>query len=485
MASSAEHARTLFSAIVPDRKDLLETALTQLSAEHFPSDGNDDKTWLNMFKIFSWYYNIAGDVLTKKAVTDALTRLSSDDMGKVRLYETVYDSLEASKASESDFRWSLEQLKELYATRATKVALVEAMQVLSSGIEGPQGAEIKGHAACRDRVLAKFGEIDMRQTIQEAPDGDARDEESDILEDYSRKKEIHLSGDSAGTDFGIPGLDKYLGGLQPGELDFILGYSSSGKTSLSVQLAWWAAFMQKKNVIYVTTETLRSQVRRKTISRHSKLEKFGLEDGLNSLDLKRGTLSSLEEDKLREVVHDFAHGDKYGQFRIMQASEGMSISNLKVRLQSLQARRPIDLVIIDALYILSSDIKRTVPRDALNDSIEKAKILATTFDNGNGIPIITPWQTSREHKERADRDRRYSMAAMAETAYAERYADIVVSLLEPSQVQRKTTLSCAVIKNRDGEQSPNFDIDVDYATSHFTDHGRAQALSTNNLLAFT
>lgn len=485
MSSVAEHARTLFSAIVPDRKDLLESALSQLSSEHFSVNSKDsrDETWRNMFIVFEHYYNIAGDVLTKKAVTDAIRGAASSDAGKVRQYEAVYESLETSTASEPDFRWAVEQLKELYATRETKAALVDAMAALTTGIEGPRGEEIKGHSAAREQIMAKFGEIDLRLHVQEAPDGNARDEEDDILSDYELKKAIHLSGESPGINFGVPGLDKYLGGLQPGELDFVLGYSSSGKTSLCVQLGWWAAFMQNKNVVYVTTETLRSQVRRKAISRHSKLEKFGIEDGLNSLDLKRGTLSETEERKLQEVVHDFAKGDGYGNFRIMQASEGMSISSLKVRLQAIQSKQPVDLVIIDALYILSSDVKRASPRDELNSTIEKAKSLATTFDNGNGVPLVTPWQTSREHKERADRDRRYSMAAMAETAYAERYADIVVSLLEPAQSQRNTTLSCAVIKNRDGEQSPNFDIDADYATSTFTDSGRVQSMSANSLLA--
>lgn len=479
MASAYENARTLFAAIVPNRRDLLEKAIADLSPEHFHDD-----TWRNMFIVFQWYYQIAGDVLTKKALSDALSKLPSSDTGKVRTYEAIYDNLEAQSASEADFRWSLEQIKDKYAHNATKNELLEAMQVLQHGIQAKNGEEIKGHAAARERLMAKFGQIDLRLNVQEAPDGDARDEEDDILKDYAEKKAVHLSGKSPGIETGVPSLDKYIGGFQPGELDFILGYSSSGKTSLCVQIAWWAAMMQKMNIVYVTTETLRPQVRRKAITRHSKMSKFGIPEGLNSLDLKRGTLSPVEEEKLREVVHDFANNEEYGGFRIMQASEGMSISSLKVRLQALQAIKPINLVIIDSLYILKSDERRPNTRDELNETIQKAKNLATTFDNGNGVPIISPWQTSREHKERADRDKRYSMAAMAETSYAERYADVVVSLLEPAQTQRHTTLSAAIIKNRDGEQSPNIDIDVDYATSCFRDSGRAVTMSTTNLLGF-
>lgn len=479
MASAAEHSRTVFSAIVPRRKDLLETVLTSLSEDHFP-----DETWLNLFKIFNYYYEKTDGVVTKTALSEILTKLSSSDMGKVRMYESIYDSLESKEVSAADFKWAVEELKELYEAKATERALVDARTILKIGLKGPRGEEIKGSKAARERIIAKFSEIDMRAVVQEAPDGDAREEESDILSDYASKKEAFLSGESPGVDTGIPSLDNYIGGFQPGELDFVLGYSSSGKSSLCVQIGWWTAFMQKKNVVYVTTETLRDQIRRKLISRHSKLSKFGLDDGLNSLDLKRGTLPEWQESKLQEVVHDFSHGESYGRFRLMQATESMSLSTLNIRLQAIQREYPVDLVIIDALYLLRPEEKRSKEREELNGMIQKAKNLATSFDNGNGVPLITPWQTSREHKERADRDKRYSMAAMAETSYAERYADVVLSLLEPQQPQRYTTLTCALIKNRDGEQSPNLEVDVDYATSTFTESGRAQSMSTNTLLGF-
>jgi replicative DNA helicase len=479
MASASEHARTLFSAIVPNRRDLLEIAIAQLGPEHFPDD-----RWRNMFAMFDWYYGFAGDVLTKKAVTDVMShpKMAAADAGKVQLYQTTYESLEEDTTPEHEFKWSLEQLKDIYAKTATKTALLEAMQVLNGGIEDSKGNEIKGHIAARERAIAKLAEIDTRMTFQEAPDGDIREEEDDIISEYEARKESFLSGGFSGIEFGVPALDQVIGGLQPGELDFVIGYTSSGKSSLCSQLAWQAAVRQKKNVVYVTTETLRGQIRRKIISRHSRLSKFAIDAGLNSLDLKNGSLSADLEEKLREVVHDFSHSQEYGKLRIVQASEAMSVTGMKVRLQAIQREFPIDLVVVDALYLLKPEIRRSKEREELNEKIEQAMILAKTFNNGNGVPVITPWQVSRNAKELADREKTYSMSAMAETAYAERYADVVIGLLEPKDPQRYTTLSCSVLKNRDGEKSPGFDIDVDYATSYFTDSGRVQQAANNALL---
>lgn len=474
MSSSSEHARTLFSAVVPDRRDLLETAMAELGPEHFP-----EERWRHMFSMFQWYYDIAGDILTKKAVGVAAAKLLP---GKEQLYETTYESLEELATPEHEFRWALMQLKDDHAQLATKQALLEAMQVLNTGIEDSRGNEVKGHVAARERAIAKLAEIDTRLTFQEAPDGDVRDEGDEFLAEYEAKKQLNLSGDFSGIEFGVPALDQIIGGLQPGELDFVLGYTSSGKSTLCVQLAWQAAIRQNKNVVYVTTETLRPQIRRKLISRHSRLKKFDIDEGLNSIDLKNGTLSPDLEEKLKEVVHDFRHSDDYGKLRVVQASDNMSVTGMKVRLQAIQREFPIDLVVVDALYLLKPEIRRSKEREELNERIEQAMILAKTFDNGNGVPVITPWQTSRKAKEDADREKMYTMAAMAETAYAERYADIIISLLEPKESQRYTTLSCAVLKNRDGERCSPFDMDVDYATSYFNDSGRVQQATNNALL---
>lgn len=474
MASAGDSARTLFSAIVPDRRDLLDVAISQLGPEHFP-----DERWRNMFVLFQWYYQYDGEVLTRKALSAAA---ASKLPGKVVLYETTYDSLLEEQTPDHEFRWALDDLKDTQAKQATQGVLLEAMQIINRGIEDSRGNEIKGHVAARERVIAQLSEIDTRLTIQEAPDGDVREEEDDIIAEYEARKQTFLTGGFSGLEFGIPQLDKIIGGLQPGELDFILGYTSSGKSTLCCQLAWQVAILQKKNVVYLTTETLRPQIRRKLISRHSRLSKFGIDEGLDSSDLKNGSLSPDMEEKLREVVFDFSHSEDYGKLRVLQASDGMSVTSAKVRLQAIQREFPIDLVVLDALYLLKPEVRRSKEREELNERIEQAMILAKTFDNGNGVPVITPWQTSRKAKEDADREKQYTLSAMAETAYAERYADIVVALLEPKETQRYTTLSCSVLKNRDGERTPGFDIDVDYATSYFTDSGRVRQAANNALI---
>lgn len=481
MATASDHARAIFSAIVPDRRDLLETVLTELSEEHFPTDG--DARWAAFFRMFKWYYEFNSEVLSKHTIEGITKELPSSESHKKVLFETTYDTLEAQHVSDADFKWALYQLKQIYATNTTKAVLAQGVTIITKGVEDSKGNELKGHEAAREYVMAQLGVIDQRLTVQEAPDADVREEEEEFLQEYESRKTSHQAGEYSGIEFGIPKLDQMLGGLQPGELDLILGYASAGKSSLCCQLSWNAAVMQRKNVVYVTTETIRTQIRRKLISRHSRLSKFGIEEGLNSLNLKRGDLTPHEEEKLKEVMHDFSHNESYGKLRVMQASDSLTVTSLNVRLQAIQREFPIDLVVVDALYILKPEVRRKTEREELNEKIQQAMVLSKTFNNGAGIPLVSPWQASRAAKEKAEREKQYDMSALAETAYAERFTDNVVGLLEPPGVQgRYKTLSVSGVKVRDGERYSNFDVDADYATCYFADSGHVQQAAHNALI---
>jgi replicative DNA helicase len=463
MSTSTEHAKVVLAAILPARQDLLEYAIQNLNVEFFT-----DSQTRNLYTMMSRYYEVANGVMSKAALSDLLHNAGVSDIGKIALYEEIYEGLIQKEVSEVDFRWSCQQLIELAAEKSTLTALNEAMQVLNHGLlVGKE--EIRGHEEARLHAAAKFSEIDRNLHIQETPEGDIREEGEDFLRDYISRKEMSASGQLDGIQFGIPTLDAITGGLQPGELDLILAYASAGKTSLVIQAAWNACVTQGKNVVFVTTETLRPQVRRKLISRHSKLAKFDLPEGLNSRDLKQGRLDSLSELKLRDVVSDFSDNPEYGKCHIMQAASKPTVSGLENRLRRLQNQFNIDLVVVDYFMLFKPDARRKDSREELNLVIEEAKSLAVTFNDGKGVPILSPWQTSRQKREEAQRTGRYDMSAMGETSMAERWADIIISVLDPPQTSRYTTLSFAAIKNRDGEQSAGFSVDADYATSTFRD----------------
>jgi replicative DNA helicase len=460
--SAAEHAERVLSAIIPDRRDHLDTALQKLPYEVFV-----DQVHLNLFKLLERYSDVAGGVLTHSALEDMVA--GNTNPGRAELYLETYDLFRDTQVSDVDFAWSVEQLKELAAERTTKDIIADAMEITSHGKDVGRGQILQGHEDARNYTLEKFSIIDRDLTMAEAPEGDMRKERIEILEDYAERKRRRENGTQEGIKFGINELDAVLGGLQRGELALTVAYTSDGKTSLCVQLAWHAAIKQGKNVVFFSTETVQEVIRRKIVARHSLEPQFHLPEGLNTRDLKAGTLTDVQEVRLKEIVLDLEVNETYGKIYIVQVPREASITTIEHRLARLQRQFDIDLVIVDYLAQFRAAEKIDSYRERLTSILKDAKRMAVTFNNGQGVPLVSPWQINRQWYELAQQSGQYSKAAMAETSEAERSPDILVSLLgSVDNTDRIQELKCQLLKARDGETTNSLRVEVDYATSRFS-----------------
>lgn len=461
MPSASDHSKVVLGAIIPNRRDLLDKAMQHLSEVHFT-----DLTLRNIFTLIRRVYEVNGSVMTVAALEDLL-RKNGADAGKKLAYIETYQLLSSMDVPDADFRWSLEQLRDLAAERATSETIVQAMEILNKGATDEKGEEIKGHSDARHHILSRFAEIDRELSMQESPEGDMRVETDDILKMYFDAKQ---NGGKRGFEFGVPLLDDKSGGIAAGELGLGVGYTGSGKTHLSIQLAWNNAINHGKNAVYLTTETLRPQVRTRLVARHSMMPEFELPGGLDSRDLSRGTLDNDEEQKLQEILHDLDKNPNYGKIYIVQLPSRATISTIESRLISIQRKFNIDLCVIDYLTLLRSDRRRTSDREELSSIVKEAKQLATTFDDGRGLPVFSPWQVNRTSWAKAQDEGYYTTASLAETAEAANTPDLIVSLLEPlNSEERNVPMKGQVLKNRSGGIANNIPLYLDRATSCFTE----------------
>lgn len=461
--SAVEHARIVLAAIVPDRHDLLERALKDLTPEQFP-----DRIMANLFTMMERYSEVTGKVLTRTALADLLSGRKTD-AGTIAAYQETFDELVARQADEAAFRWSLVQLRELAADRATGEALTQAMEILTQGAHDEKGEPLQGHSDARAHVLSRFAEIDRSLSMQEAPEGDMRGEGKEILAEYEAQEQLRKSGRGSGIMFGVPALDDRVDGLHPGELILIVGYTSDGKTSLCVQLAWSAAVEQRKNVLFLTTETVRNQVRRRLIARHSCQPAFTSGDGLNSRDIKHGTLSADEKPILYDVINDLDTNPGYGRLYIAQVPRGASMTYIEQKITRVDRKMPVDLVVMDYLALLKPDRKRATVREELAETLKAAKQISTTARDGAGVPFASPWQVNRTARVEAERVGYYKLDGTSETSETSNSADTLISLLAPiDNENRKCKVKSQLLKHRDGEKANQIELMVDYATSKFT-----------------
>lgn len=196
MSSSAiDHTRTVLAAILPDRRDLLDRALRDITPDQIP-----DKSLANLFTMLERFCETTGSVLTRTALSDIL-RSSRVDVGTVVAYEESYDELAALNIDDASFVWSLGQVRELAAERDTNRALTEGMEILTRGVNAEKGELLRGHLDARAHVLTRFAEIDRNLSMQEAPEGDMRGEGRDILAEYAAKEEARAAGRGMGIHF--------------------------------------------------------------------------------------------------------------------------------------------------------------------------------------------------------------------------------------------------------------------------------------------
>ena len=94
--------------------------------------------------------------------------------------------------------------------------------------------------------------------------------------------------------FAISALNKYLGGLDKGELLTIGGYTSQGKSDLAIQLAIDFAIKGKK-VLFLSTEMLSAEIGRRIL---------GNMGSVNVMDLRKGLISAKEREELEFITRE-------------------------------------------------------------------------------------------------------------------------------------------------------------------------------------
>jgi replicative DNA helicase len=465
-AATEDPGTTVLGGILPARADLLEQAARKLRPLHFTG-----QVLPGMFSLLQRYLDMTGEVMTRAALAGFLDEQKAQ-AGTTALWLETYDLCASLPVSDGEFAWAVGRMRELASEQATGQALTEAYQILTQG--AGQGEDRKvGPDAARLHVMERFAAIDADLNQADAPEGEVNAEEDQILDRYARTAYARkLAGGSPGISLGIPSVDAVLGGgLSRGELALFAGFSSSGKTSLCVQMAWHAKCVQGKNVVIFTSETLRHQVINKLVSRHSRHPQFAHEmpDGLDSARVRSGTLSGPEMAAFQSVVRDFTHNPAYGRCYLAQVPFGATIGQVRSRLERIGHLFPVDLFIVDYLQLLHADRRRDTSHEEAAQMVKDAKAAASTFSNGLGVPMVSPWQVNRSGRDRALKEGGYSGIDLAGTAEAFNTPDVVLTLLEPAKIEnpRSCPVKGELLKNRDGPRGSDFPLKIDYATSWF------------------
>jgi replicative DNA helicase len=459
----SDQGATVFSAIIPSNREALEYALQRLSLNHF-RDGIQRTFW----KVLSSYGERYGDVFPLEHLTALLTKHGVES-AKVALYAEYYSQFAKREVPESSFRFAIDSLREDLDKRQTGEILTTAFDILEQGVE-VDGVFLTGDAAAREYFHSRIVAVEERAITEETPEGDIRTEGDRILALYEAAEANHESGNDDSIKTGITCLDNATGGMQRGELVIIAAYTNEGKSQLTAQTAWSACVEQGKNVFFATSETVRDTTMRRILSRHSRLPQFGLPRGLNSKDIQFGRLTPDERAVYHDVVRDFTTNSNYAMCYISQLPRNATIGLVDHRATRVDRARRIDLIAIDYLQLLRSDVLRANvgEREMFNDILRTTKVLAPSFGGGRGTTILSPWQIKQADYKAALVSMAYTLGALADTTEAEKSPDLIFALLRPNPTSQEGNVQ--ILKARDGPIMGPSPIYLDYRCSYLGDN---------------
>lgn len=364
------------------------------------------------------------------------------------------------RITDSEFIYAINKFKEQIHTDNYGVLLSDTMQILNEG-KSVEGKFLKGV----EEAVNFYNLNHMAFNSVEYPENDIQDEIDDIKSEYAGAKHGENSTFSVMT--GIREIDQLTGGAKPGEMWFIAAYSGEGKTTQCINMTY-QAMLQGKNTVYLTAETLRKQVRRRLISRHSKHPKFNYPQGLPADKLKKGTLTKDEEIIFHNVVDDLTN-PSYGKYKIVQLPKKCTVEYVTSVLTRYEYEFYVHAVVWDELRLAGSR-KRQTQREELNDIITSSKVMCVTHlhkDETNGFWLLAPYQINRTSWKNAQESGRYDKSCMAESGESERSADLIMSQLVDQQ--NPNIIKTQILKYRDGnDKGVYFNLDWQFDCCHIS-----------------
>ncbi len=223
---------------------------------------------------------------------------------------------------------------------------------------------------------------------------------------YDRVEYLYAHrGEPMGVPTGFIDLDRMLGGFQRSDLIIIAARPGVGKTSLLLTFALKAAEKQKTVAIF-SLEMSAEQIVQRMVAAHSKI------------DAQRLRLGDIHDDEWPLFSDAISHLSELPIF--IDDTPAVSSIQLRTKCRRLHSEHGLDLVMIDYLQLMTSDVRSDNRVQEVSFLSRSLKGLARELD----VPLLTASQLSRAVEQRTDK--RPVLSDLRESGSIEQDADIVM-----------------------------------------------------------
>jgi len=435
-----------------DVRERIKHALSYCRADHF--EGRNRTVWETVVA----FYGLAGGAPDAKDFADVLASTTMPEPEQAEAVEH-FKELAAVSVSIARFRFCCRRVVEMYRNDRYLAALTDASQIIHGTIS-VDGVALTGFKDSVGHLRHELGAIDIEETDDERQAGDLDEDTRDLANEYQNATQSEV-----GTLTGFAEVDELTHGAQAGEMWLFAGFTGEGKSKITYNISWHAAIKQQRNVLYGTAEATREQVRRNIAVRHSHEPQFDRPGGLRYNDIKWGSLSPDDEQVYASVLKDLRTGyreGRHGKLHIFTIPHKATMDYVAAVVERQSQLYPVEMLVVDYLGLMGSVNKRQSRREELDDLLIATKRLAVDLR----IPIMSPWQISRDAWKEAQKSGGYDKASLSDTSQAEKSTDLIMSLLRSPD--NAAQLICQILKYRDGEELNRFTLATDFTTSLVT-----------------
>jgi replicative DNA helicase len=257
-----------------------------------------------------------------------------------------------------------------------------------------------------------------------------------VVSDYYDRIEYLYEhrGETVGVPTGFIDLDRLLGGFQRADLIIVAGRPGTGKTSLALSIADFAARKHGLCIAIFSLEMPAQQVVQRLVSGAT---------GIESQRLRIGDITQEELARITRAMGELSETSVY-----MDDTPAIAPMELRAKARRLQAEHPIDLIIVDYLQLMQAGVRMENRVQEVSYISRQLKSLSSELN----VPVLACSQLSRAVESRVDK--RPLLSDLRESGSIEQDADVVMFIYrEEMYVEdtfRPNIADIMVAKHRNG-----------------------------------
>lgn len=386
-------------------------------------------------KKYGWVWDVmdrlgTGDRLTGAIVVAAARKATKVEADRTALMEVGLKVLKHAPAAP---KAALRELAEFAQVQRLSSAMEKSIKALDKGdVEAATAALREARGTSSGTLYDSvdwIGTFEERMALRKAR-----------ADDPTKAKHVPTK---------IPGLDRIIHGIEPGELGLLVATTGRGKSHMAVHLSFWAAICGFK-VAHVLTEMTLEQG-------NTRLDARLLQVPYDDLRFHR-----LDADELARVLKKHAKVAARLADRLKVVATPIrraSLDTLETVLDDSAAEgREIDLLVVDSGDHLKPSEYDKDRRNREASNYWDLKSLA--IDRGIGV-----WSTTQASKDVVNRIAR---AENVSEAYDKaRIADIIATLNQTPSQEAANIMKLLLAKYRSGKSGAMLTLRVDLSRSYF------------------